>query len=204
MSQSIDLSRVPDEDLADALRSRIPSSGFLSSGLFNLVVDVMPVVCVDGVAYRYAADGTPEVLAIRRDTGEARGKLCVVGGRVLGGKLLQRQSVADALRKHFRCDLGREIELDTDWQRPFAVGQAAPHGTGAFAREDAKHAVALRYLVRFADEEEFVFGEGFGGREAGSVEWLSRLTLPEPDAFGFDHHDIFVDALDILEARRNL
>ena len=200
MSQKIDLSAVSDEDLVAALLARVPKDGFLSSPLFDIIADVMPVVCVDGVPYRYI-NGIPEVLAIRRNNGQFAGKLCTVGGRIYGGRTLTRESVEEALRRHFVCDLGVDITLDSGWQRPFWVGQSAPEGTGLFGPENAKHAVALRYLVKLSDEN-FVFGEGFGGQEVDGVEWFSKKTLPAPQAFGYDHYETFSVALDQLGLRR--
>lgn len=162
----------------------------------------MPIICVDGVAYRYQADGTPEVLAILRNTGEAIGKWCVVGGRITGGRLLRRESVEQALQAHFKRDLGVEITIEDGWQRPFYLGQCAPCGSGDFGLEKAKHAVAPRYLVRVADEKNFIFGEGFGGREVADVRWFSQTTLPKADEFGYDHHETFRVALETLASRR--
>ncbi len=193
----IDLSHVSDEDLVLAVLGRIPKNGFFPPAIWDLITRIMPIPCVDGIAYRFRLDGKPEVLAILRNTSEAAGLWCVVGGRVKGGQSLEKETIKGALERHFKRDLGVDIVLDRGWRRPFLVGQVASLATDEFGLELAKHAIALRFLVRLVGTENFVFGEGDGGREVRAANWFTKETFPWGQC-GYDHELFFVEAFRLL------
>lgn len=87
--------------------------GFLSREAFALA-DILSIrCCVDGIAVRRGHAGEIEAMAIRRNTGPFAGKLCLVGGGISkfkGNGQWLPESAEEALRRHFKRDLGFEIE----------------------------------------------------------------------------------------------
>ena len=187
------LQRFSTDELADELASRkdLETRGEFSDAVYKLNVELGVMACVDGVAVR-KRDGVIEALAIRRNTGPFKGKLCSVGGRIRS-----EESFEQAIRRHFKTDLNTEIKLLSPWDDPVAVHQLMrprPDGTVLpdFGSEPRRrHAITIVYLVRLRGED-FTFGSTpYGGQEAESVEWFSLKDMPPPSEFGYGQDAYF-------------
>ncbi len=193
------LKDVPTEQLAEELFMRpdlLDRDGVMPQPLYQLVVKIQPLPCVDGVAVRKNGDYI-EAMAIRRGTGHEKGKWCSVGGRIR-----RNESIESALRRQFRIDLGCEIEALVPWWQPTTVAQFAPaeevKGQEGFSLEYGKHAISLYYLVRLLGESRFGTTD-FAGQEALGVAWFTLGNLPRREAFGFDQRPRFEACLRAAE-----
>lgn len=181
------LKKFTTDELALELSSRkdLETQGEFSDAMYRLYVELGIVTCVDGIAIR-KRDGAIEALAIRRNTGPFKGKLCSVGGRIRF-----EESLEHALRRHFKTDLGTEIELLSPWDDPTAVHQfMRPRADGTVLPEftsepTRRHTITVVYVVRLQGDN-FTFGSSVhGGQEAEGAEWFSLKTMPPGDEFGY-------------------
>lgn len=167
------------------------ANGLLPPELFQLRAKLGAIVCTDGVPVRMH-EGMLQGGLIRRNTGEYRGKLCIIGGIVALGETLDA-----ALRRHFQTDIGKDITfLDP-------LGVKRPHGVyqyygerdkQAFLPEPTKHAVALTYLVSIGDDN-FTFGSSDYGQEASAFEWHSANVCPPAEEFGYQTQKVFLECM---------
>ena len=167
------------------LRTDLFDGRHLKRTLYDLFVELGVVTCVDGIAVR-KIDGKVELMTVVRNTGPFKGKLCSVGGRIL-----LEESVESALRRHFKTDIGSDIEMLTPWDRPVLFHQfMRPKSDGTvlpdFGVEPQKrHAISIIYLVKLSDTP-MEFGQtSSGGQEASGVRWFSKDDLPEDGEFGY-------------------
>ena len=199
-----DLSKISTEELAAELINRpdlFDSGGFLRTNkLYDLRCKLGSVICVDSVPIREGADGSPEVMAIRRKTGPYSGKLCLVGGIVKKGN-----SIEESVRRHFKTDIGVEIDFIASWEHPACIHQymrPLPDGNlkTDFAPDPTKdHVIAPVYLVKLKSEA-FKFGATpYGGQEAGDVVWFSSKNMPLPEEFGYGHDLVFRKCLSLAK-----
>lgn len=193
----------------DALRE---TEGKFAGGLtipaFKLAGLMASRRCVDGAPVRRNEDGDVELMAIVRGTGKEAGKLCLIGGGVglvkderftdeQGNALWVPQTNEEALRGHFRTDLGYEIEPITSWREPqYFAEDMRPAADGSIKPgmlpNPNENAHAARYLVKITNGAEApVYGEGFGGQEATDVVWFDEAGMPELGAFGYNHGDTY-------------
>lgn len=194
----MNLEEASTEQLVQELMSRelVLYNGLLPSPLYKQRSRLGSLVCVDGCAVR-KRDGLNEAMAIVRGTGAYAGRLCLVGGIVA-----KHERVEDALQRHFRHDIGCEIEVD-DWLRPASVRQyRTPDSNGqvpeGWLPEPSKeHNFASVYIVRLVNED-MIFGEKMGGREALTVKWFSLTTMPAESEFGYGQGVIFRHCLEQL------
>ncbi len=193
------------EDPADLRETEGRFKGGLTVPAFQLAARFAPRDCVDGVPVRRNKDGEIELMAIRRNTGKEIGKLCCVGGGVdmvqdkrfrdeKGDALWRPQSNLEALRKHFRTDLGWEIELVTGEDTPQYFAQdMKPDAQGkimdGMMPNPHENVRAARYLVQITDgdPEKPTYGVGRGGQEAAGVEWFTQDQMPDLGDFGYNH-----------------
>jgi ADP-ribose pyrophosphatase YjhB (NUDIX family) len=196
-----DLSILSTEDLAKEilLRGDLFEGATLKPALYKLLTEMSAIMCVDGIAVRKRDDHV-EALAIKRNTGEFRGKLCSVGGRIL-----LEESIEQALRRQFTSDLGCKITFITPWDKPAIMHQfMRPRADGTTlpdfgAEHERRHAVNAIYLIS-VDSEDFIFGTTpHGGQEAFGVEWFSLLNMPADDAFGYGQEVYFKKCLELAE-----
>ena len=187
------LSGIDTDTLARELLSRtdyVLGPGFLIEPVYKLRIELGPIPCVDAIALRMQG-GEYEALAIRRATGFYKGRLCTVGGSILLGETFEA-----AIARHFKTDIGVEVQLLCPPQEPaMALQYYSPGKDGVakdgFLPEPAKHSVAFLYPVRLI-HEAYSYGEtGHGGQEAGSVEWLRLRALPPADEFGYGQRVAF-------------
>ena len=164
--------------------------------VYRLAARILPIPCVDGIPLRGTGDRI-EAMAIRRGTGRSRGLLVPVGGRINF-----RESIENALRRHFLTDVGCKIEILPHWSRPISTDQWAPVEFGVppdFHPEGSKHAVQTLHLVRLLGEPTKFGSTVHGGQEVIGVEWFGLDDMPPPEAFGAEHHVSFETCLRAAE-----
>lgn len=175
------------DELASELISRpdLFEGEHLKRSLYDLFVELGVVTCVDGIAVR-KMDGKIELMTIVRNTGPFKGKLCSVGGRIL-----LEESVESAMRRHFKTDIGSNINMLTPWDRPVLFHQFMRPQSDCTVLPDfgvepqRRHAISLIYLVKL-DDKKMEFGQTIsGGQEASGVRWFSKDDIPQDDEFGY-------------------
>jgi ADP-ribose pyrophosphatase YjhB (NUDIX family) len=195
------LSKFTTEELAEELlvRADFFDGAMLKFMLYRLSIELGIIPCVDGVAVRKRGD-IIEALAIRRNTGPFKGKLCSIGGRILF-----EESFEQAMRRHAMSDLGTAIEFITPWDKPAAVHQFMRPRTDGSVLPDfgceptRRHNMTLIYLIRLKNEH-FTFGSTpHGGQEAAAAEWFSLDAMPPPGEFGYGQEVYFKKCLEIAQ-----
>lgn len=191
------------EDLARELVTRpdiLRPDGLCNPAVWALRKALGKIVCVDSTAFRFCAHNKfLEVLGIRRKTGPYPSKLCLVGGVIA-----REESIEEAVRRHWRTDLGCEITLVTPWYQPVCVHQDMPPAPDGSVRPDfnpepTKWNIGVVHIVRIVGNQEFQFGSTeLGGQEAYGVEWLSLNTLPGESEFAYGFRGIFQCCLEYL------
>ena len=198
------LSQIPTKRLAEELAQRLDlrkNDEFLEPDIFKLRTELGPIICTDGIPVRQIS-GRVEGGIIRRNTGHYRGKFSIIGGVIAYG-----ETIENALRRHFRTDIGMEIGfLDIlDIRHPVGIFQY--HGLKSqrinehppFLPEPTKHAVALTYLVTIPENREPIFGSSAYGQEASEFVWHSLETCPPEQEFGYGTHSVFRECLEHAE-----
>ena len=201
----MDLQGISVDELLGEIMKRpnelMNEKGFLSKLAFTLADFLAIRVCVDGIPARRSVQGDVELMAIRRNTGPYAGKLCLIGGGV--GKVKKNgewmpESVEEALRRHFRTDLGFEIEPLESWDRPSYLAQDMRPIDGEVKKgftpnPDSRHLIAARFLIRITNYEEApTFGSTeVGGQEASGICWFTETEMPPPEEFGYGHHETY-------------
>ncbi len=202
-SKNTELANFSSETLAQELLARndfFEDSGvILKPDFYKLLTEIGVIFCVDGIAVR-KNNGNIEAMAIVRNTGAYRGKLCSVGGRVLTG-----EDVEHALRRHFSVDVGYEIDLITPWDKPAGFFQfMKPRADGTVAdnfgtEPSRRHATSVLYLVQ-PSEGTPVFGStAHGGQEASDVRWFSLENFPPREEFGYGQEVYFRKCLELAK-----
>ncbi len=196
-----ELQEFSTDELARELMSRPDQfeGKHLKRSLYDLFVELGVVTCVDGIAVRKKV-GKIELMTIVRNTGPFKGKLCSVGGRIL-----LEESVESAMRRHFKTDIGSNIELLTQWDRPVLFHQfMRPKSDGTvlpdFGVEPQKrHAVSMIYLVKLSDTH-MEFGQtSLGGQEASGVRWFSKDDMPPDREFGYGQEVYYKKCFELAE-----
>lgn len=198
----MDLQGISVEKLLEEIMRRpqemMNEKGFLGKIAFQLADFLAIRICVDGIPARRNAQGEIELMAICRNTGPYAGKFCLIGGGV--GKMKENgewmpESIEEALRRHFRTDLGFEIEPVESWERPSYLAQDMRPIDGVVKEgftpnPDSRHLIAMRFIVRITNYENApVFGRtDIGGQEASGVRWFTEAQMPQPEEFGYGHH----------------
>ena len=201
MKKKSELSNQPiDTLLAEVLRRKgelLTDDGLLTDKSFALADFLGTRVAVDGVAVRHNDKEQPELMAIRRNTGPYAGKLCLVGGGI--GRINEAgawlpESIDEALKRHFKTDLGYDISPVGSWDAPHYVAQdmrpiEGVVRPGFMPNPNSRHLLASRYLVTLNNPTERpVFGStSVGGQEAADIEWFTKSEMPGHDDFGYNH-----------------
>lgn len=173
------------------LETLLREDGLLPKAIWSLRKSLGVVACADSFAVR-RKDGVWEGGVIRRGTGPYAGKLALIGGVVALG-----ETVEEALRRHWRTDLGVEITLPIGWRTPLEIAQYAPKVNGSnrpdFGDEPTKHALASTHLVEIVggDSARLHFGENDGGQEACDLCWFSLENIPAYEEWGYDMGPVF-------------
>jgi ADP-ribose pyrophosphatase YjhB (NUDIX family) len=198
------LAGISTAELAQALATRpdlaevcVRSDGMLDSVFWPLRPALGAIACVDGVAVRFngkklAVEGG----IIRRKTGKFPNKLALVGGVV--GK---NESIENALRRHFKTDLGLDIDFPLDWDHPVCMRQYAPQVDGInryqFCWDPGKHSYASTHaVVVTSDPKKIALGStDYGGQEAGGVEWYRPDNCPDESEWSYNMRGTFLEVL---------
>lgn len=201
----IDLSNIPTLELAKILATRadldtiVREDGMLDGNIWPLRPKLGAVACVDGVALRFnvRSGGHFEGGVIRRKTGKFPNKLAYIGGVV--GK---NEAAEAALKRHWRTDLGLEIELPMGWQHPVVLNQYSPQVEGKnrpdFMHDPGKHSFAPLYMVFItSDSNKISLGSTeYGGQEASGFEWYTPQNCPPESEWSYDQRDGFLAVLE--------
>lgn len=191
------LSSVSTRALAEELAGRtdldtlLREDGLLPGTIWPLRKSLGVIACTDSFAVRKTCKGL-EGGVIRRGTGPYAGKFALIGGVVAFG-----ETIEDAIRRHWRTDLGVEIVLPFGWRTPIEIAQYAPqvHGVNRpeFGDEPTKHAVASTHLVEIVGGDSAViqYGENDGGQEARELCWFSLENIPANEEWGYDMGSVF-------------
>ena len=198
MPNSENLKSYSTEDLILELRSRtlINEDGLVAPEVYTLLTSLGARPCVDGVALRRNEAGELEGSVIRRKSGKFPGKLALVGGNIA-----LKESIEHALRRHYRTDLGVEIEFPIGWDQCAYLAQYAPKQDGAnlpaFSEDPTKHSVASTHIVRItSDLNSLVFGKTtYGGQEAMGLEWYTLKDVPPEGDWSYNMRDLFIKVL---------
>ncbi len=207
-----DLTKVTTRTLAEALAARadldsvVRSDGMLDGVIWPLRPRLGAVACIDGVAVRYHGDAfAVEGGCIRRKSGKFSNKLAYIGG-VIG----KNESAEAALKRHWRTDLGLEIELPMGWQHPVLLNQYAPQIDGenrpGFLWDPGKHSFAPLYLVIItSDPKNIALGSTeYGGQEAAGFEWYSAENCPPETEWSYNQREGFlavIEQADLMMSR---
>lgn len=177
----------------------VQPDGRVSGAVWPLRTKLGAVPCVDGVIVKQDPK-TGQLLGgvIRRRTGRFPGKLAIVGG-VVG----LYQSIEDALKFHYKSDLGIDVELPLGWAHPVCMRQYAPQMDGrnrnGFSHDPGKHSYASTHIVTYAGthDQQVVFGvkSGDNQAEASGLEWYSLDTLPIEGEWSYDMSHTFVEVM---------
>jgi hypothetical protein len=120
---------------------------------------------------------------------------------VVGGVVALYESMADAMRRHFKTDLNLEIEFPLGPDRPVCMRQYAPQVNGEnrkdFCHDPGKHSYAPTHIVRIVgDGSNIRFGEKIGGQEAMGFEWHTAHSCPPESEWGYNMHGTFLVVLE--------
>ena len=189
----VDLTQVPNENLINELlqRTLVDENGFVDPVAWKLRVMLGIIPCVDSIAVRETEHGR-EVLATKRITGPYAGKWCVIGGVISRG-----ESIENALRRHWKIDVGCEIN-SFDWRKPDSVHQHTPLisvSENDFLPEPSKFSIGLFYKVQLLNDPNKYGATKYGGQEVGGYEWFSKETLPSAENFAYGFHELFTQVL---------
>ena len=198
-----DLSSISTRYLAEELAKRpdlaeacVRPDGMVDPAIWPIRTALGAIPCVDGIAVRMNQDGWVEGGTIRRRTGKFPGKLAYIGGVV--GKF---ESVEAAMRRHWRTDLGLEIELPMGWQHPVVHRQYASQVDGKnrpdFSWDPGKHSFAPLYMVVItSDPNNITLGStSYGGQEASGFEWYTAERCPPESEWSYDQREGFLQVV---------
>ena len=145
----------------------IPGNRIISERLpievYKPILDAMPLLCVDVVAYRGNRDGR-SILMLERMEKPAKGLLWFPGGR-----LFKNESLEDAAKRKLREECGiTRITLE----KQIGAFSFSSHD-GIFPDlKDGFHAVVIDYLVKVEDDTDMKVDDTSGG-----YKWLRREDL---------------------------
>lgn len=182
-------------DLASILRD----DGLISPECYPLRTALGTVGTIDCVAI-HVENGTIYGGIIRRKTGQKfAGLLALVGGIVA-----RYENITDAIKRHWKQDLGLDVEPLLGWDWPIAAHQYAPQIDGSnregFGEDPSKHSFGPDYAVIInGDRHAVKLGEKLGGQEAFGLEWYSAENCPPESDWGYDMRRQFLVILNRVE-----
>lgn len=175
------------------LEMLVNKDGLVNPDIWNLRSKLGAVGCVDGVAIRRNGN-TAEGGVIRRGTSKFAGKLALVGGVIA-----RYESIEDAMKRHWRADLGFEIDLPLGWDCPVCMRQYAPQVNGEnrpeFCHDPGKHSYASTHLVVITNGDGAKFGTKIGGQEATDFLWFTAENCPPEEEWAYNMRDTFLEVL---------
>ena len=163
-------------------------TGWLPRPAYWLARQAMPIPCVDVLPIR-EGDGAPQVGLIRRAGADGR----TAGWALVGGRVLRRESLGDAIARHLHSTLGPAIGVGpVDAARPIYAAEYSPDGRPGGRVDPHKHAIALSYVVP-------IDGEPQPRGEATGFEWFGVDAVPPEEAFAFSHGGVVAALIDADE-----
>ncbi|TSA45716.1 hypothetical protein D4R51_01390 [bacterium] len=172
------------------------NENFLPPEVFNLIVQLVPIACVDMFPCRFY-EGRWQMGFITRGTGFFRGKLWDIGGRINIG-----EPILDAFRRHMKIDMNVEVKFlpGVDWFKPPFVLQyyhvpgkpGEPPFLPDFGHEPSKHSIALTYPVLLGDGEMSFGSTAHGGQEVSDFQWFDVDNLPPKDDVAYGGYETTV------------
>ena len=164
-------------------------TGTLPRPVYWLARRLLPIPCVDVLAYRNVGS-SPEVGLIRRVAADRR----TVGWALVGGRVMRGESLEEAIARHLVSTLGDAIAIGAvDTSRPLHAAEYSPDGRPGGRIDPNKHAVALSYVVEIGGAVS-PMGEAVG------FKWFRAAELPERESFAYSHGGV-VAALVQADAR---
>jgi ADP-ribose pyrophosphatase YjhB (NUDIX family) len=146
----------------------------------------IPIACVDVLPVRPAdasSAAVREVGLIYRGTPDAGDRWCLIGGR-----MLFEESLTEALARHVRTTIGREVQARSlTGDQPLYVAQYAPTQRPGFERDPRQHAIGLTYAAVVEGPED---PQG----EALDFRWFSVDSLDGVE-FGFGQGHVVLECL---------
>jgi len=181
-----DFDKVPVEDLVDALIKRKDefflkdNSGLLTSPAFKLRMILGAMPCVDGIPYRFNAQGDLELMAIRRLTGAFPGKLVLNGGIIAKSETFQK-----ALQRHYKNDLGVEVLINDS--HPLDVTQYRKEESDEYWMQDPgkDHNIAAVFFVQIIGKMPTHTLKG------DPVMWFTEDAMPPESEFGYTNWRLY-------------
>jgi len=163
----------------------------LSAANWKLIQRSIPVTCIDVLPVRFSSNSRHDLRAvglILRETPHGR-RWCLIGGR-----LMYRESLSEAIRRQVTAALGRQIKLyvASDPQ-PLYIAQYSPVGRKPFALDPRQHAVGLTYALEL---EGIPTPRG----EAIQFEWFEIANVPRARQFGFGQDIVMKTCLRLLNS----
>ena len=162
---------------------------WLSRADWRFIQGSIPVTCVDVLPARFSLGSRHvlrEVGLVLRETPHGR-KWCLIGGR-----LMYREPLCEAVRRQMTEALGRQIKphimLD---QQPLYVAQYSASGRSPFALDPRQHSVSLTYAVEME-------GIPTPGGEAIQFEWFEIGNIPPARQIGFRQDTVIKACLRLL------
>lgn len=157
-----------------AAEGYIDGRSHLTDSAYELVADVVPIMCVDVIPVDVSSSGVFRLGTIIRGTGSERGKLAIVGGR-----LQKNEGIEAAISRHLNASFDSpdfEFYDGNTEDTPFYLAQYkhAPHSEAGY--DPTKHAIAPTYLITI-DEPTSTRDEAL------SFQWIGLDEIPSVTAY---------------------
>lgn len=154
----------------------IPANSRIPEDIYQKITAFTPIPCVDLVVLRKGSEGV-EVLLIERKIHPEKGKWCLIGGRVIGGREVAPEGLSGAIKRQAQIELGVEVEIIPPWDEH--------HPAVLFDRPDAdpaKYPIIAVYPAKLKGLDEIKEGP-----ESAQHEWFDIKNLPKE--IGFTHRE---------------
>lgn len=154
---------------------KMTESAWVDAQTWEAVQQAVPILCVDLLPTRLAADSEWQIGLIKRQTPFGRPMWCQIGGRVLHGETLR-----EALVRHLETTLsdvpsGFSSDPQPDYVMQWFPTEQKPGDPGPrFGLDPRKHAVALSFLMQIEGEPVPV-----AGGEALEFSWFPLASFSE-------------------------
>jgi len=165
-------------------------NNWLSDDEWEHIQTLVPILCVDILPIRLNENRELDSIGlILRETPLQGDRWCLVGGRVL-----YRETILEAIHRQLTHTLGSNISYDSDADRqPDYVAQYAPQTVtvaGFDAVDPRKHAVGLTYCIEISGQINPQF-------EAKDFKWFAPTEISLVP-FGFHQDAVMGECLERL------
>jgi len=145
----------------------IPQQARIPETLYQKITALVPIPCVDLVPVRKES-GTLEILLIKRKIEPEKGKWCLIGGRVIGGREVKPERLSGAIKRQAKIELGVEVKIISPWD--------ANHPAVLFDEpscDPAKYPIIAVYPVEVVKNSVIKVGP-----ESSKTKWFEYDDLP--------------------------